>query len=367
MYEELDNFEPVAKIAVLGVGGAGNNAVNRMIDENISNVEFYVANTDKQALSLSKSPNRIILGQSIANGLGAGGDPKIGRKAAEESLDIIKEIIAGKDMLFIAAGMGGGTGTGAAPVIARAAKEQGILTVAIITRPFMFEGNEKSRIATEGIAELSKVVDSVIVVSNDKLMMYEGQTGANNAFAKADAILARSVKTVTDIIMTPYLMNLDFADVRNVLKDSVVALIGYGQGSGPNKSVEAAESAINCPLLETGILGARRCLCGITYGPNVTLIEINQTIQKINEMSGNQLNIKFALTCNQELEDDILISIIATDFVNATEILSGESTNSYVKHIEDASSIENQDELDTNKDEIITDFLKDEDINLFNL
>ena len=367
MYHELDDFEPVAKIAVLGVGGAGNNAVNRMIDENITNVEFYVANTDKQALSLSKTPNRIILGQNTANGLGAGGDPKIGRRAAEESIDIIKEIILGKDMLFIAAGMGGGTGTGAAPVIAKAAKEMGILTVAIITRPFMFEGSEKSKIAVEGIAELSKVVDSVIVVSNDKLMMYEGNSTVNNAFAKADTILARSVKTVTDIIMTPYLMNLDFADVKNVLKDSVVALIGYGQGTGPNKANDAAESAINCPLLETGILGARRCLCGLTYGPNVTMMEINSTIQKINQLSGNQLNIKFALTCNNELDDDILISIIATDFVNAQEILSGESTNVVTKPTIDSSDEEVAVEEYENPDEIIKDFLKDEDINLFNL
>jgi cell division protein FtsZ len=231
----------------------------------------------------------------------------------------------------------------------------------------MFEGSEKSKIAVEGIAELSKVVDSVIVVSNDKLMMYEGNTTVNNAFAKADTILARSVKTVTDIIMTPYLMNLDFADVKNVLKDSVVALIGYGQGTGPNKAIDAAESAINCPLLETGILGARRCLCGLTYGPNVTMVEINQTIQKINALAGNQLNIKFALTCNNELDDDILISIIATDFVNAQEILSGESSNNPVKPSTEVKSDDEEVEEYENPDEIITDFLKDEDVNLFNL
>lgn len=367
MYDNLDNFEPVAKIAVFGVGGAGTNAVNRMIDEDIQNIEFYVANTDKQSLSLSKTANRIILGHNCTNGLGAGGDPKIGRKAAEESLDYIKEIIQGKDMLFIAAGMGGGTGTGAAPVIARAAKEMGILTVAIITRPFTFEGNEKSKIAVEGIAELSKAVDSVIVVSNDKLIMYEGQSSANSAFAKADAILARSVKTVTDIIMTPYLMNLDFADVKKTLKDSVVSLIGYGHGSGENKATEAAESAINCPLLETGILGARRCVCGITYGPAVTLIEINQTITKINQLAGNSLNVKFALTCNNELEDDILISLIASDFVNANEILTGESSNTVVRPVDNSSNSQDERENEIETEEIITDFLKDEDINLFNL
>ena len=270
-------------------------------------------------------------------------------------------------MLFIAAGMGGGTGTGAAPVIAKAAKEMGILTVAIITRPFMFEGSEKSKIAVEGISELSKVVDSVIVVSNDKLMMYEGNTTVNGAFAKADTILARSVKTVTDIIMTPYLMNLDFADVKKVLENSSVALIGYGTGTGPNKAIEAAESAINCPLLETGILGARRCLCGLTYGPNVTMVEINVAIQKINQLSGNQLQVKFALTCNNELDDDILISIIASDFVNAQEILSGESTNTIQKPNREEEIDEENDDFIENPDEIITDFLKDEDINLFNL
>lgn len=370
MYAELDNFEPIAKIAVIGVGGAGNNAVNRMIDENITGVEFYVANTDKQSLSLSKTPNRIILGATTANGLGAGGDPKIGKRAAEESIEELKEIIAGKEMIFIAAGMGGGTGTGAAPVIAKAAKEMGILTVAIITRPFSFEGGEKTKIAVEGINELSKAVDSVIVVSNDKLMMYEGNNTVNNAFAIADTVLARSVKTVTDIIITPYLMNLDFADVKAVLKDSVVALIGYGEGSGINKAEKAAESAINCPLLETGILGARRCLCGITYGQTVTMIEINQTIQKINQMSGNQLNIKFALTCNPELADDILISIIASDFVNAQEILSGEVTPNVFKTFSDDEPETKDSETTTveeeNKDDIFPDFLKDEENTLFN-
>lgn len=368
--EELDNFEPVAKIVVIGIGGAGNNAVNRMIDENVNGVTFYVANTDKQALALSKTPNRIILGQDTTNGLGAGGDPKVGKKAAEESLPEIKEIIKDSNMVFIAAGMGGGTGTGAAPVIAKAAKDMGILTVAIVTRPFSFEGNAKTKIAIEGINELSNAVDSIIVVSNDRLIMYEGNNTVNNAFAIADSVLARSVKTVTDIIITPYLMNLDFSDVDKVLRDSKVALIGYGEGSGENKSVQAAESALSCPLLETGILGARRCLCGITYGPNVIFKEINNTISKINSMAGNQLDIKFALTCNPELDDDILVSIIASDFTNNEEILKGEinpredlnkqKEEIPLKEEENSTTIEDE-------EDIIPNFLNDDKDNIFNL
>ena len=239
---DLDNFEPVARIVVIGVGGAGNNAVNRMIDENIQNVEFYVCNTDKQALSTSKAQNRIVLGQDVTKGLGAGGDPEVGKKAAEASKDEIKKIVTGADMVFIAAGMGKGTGTGAAPVIAKVAKESGALTIAIVTRPFNFEGPKRISNSVTGLTDLKGVVDSIIIVSNDKLLMASGNAPINQAFAESDRILAQSVKTVADLILVPSLMNLDFADVKSTLQGSGIALIGYGMGKGPNKAEEAAEN-----------------------------------------------------------------------------------------------------------------------------
>ena len=217
MNEDLDNFEPVVKIIVIGVGGAGNNAVNRMIDDNINNVDFYVANTDKQALSLSKAPKRLILGESVTNGLGAGGEPSIGKQAAEASEAEIRDIVKDANLVFIAAGMGGGTGTGAAPVIARYAKDSGALTIAIVTRPFSFEGSRKAQFSIDGLNALKENVDSLIVVSNDKLLINNGKASITDAFSEADKVLARSVKTVSDIILMPSLMNLDFADVRSIL------------------------------------------------------------------------------------------------------------------------------------------------------
>lgn len=364
MSEDLDKFEPVAKIVVIGVGGAGNNAVNRMIDENISSVEFYVANTDKQALAISRAPHKIILGQTLTQGLGAGGSPETGKKATEESIEDIKEILKGKDMLFIAAGMGGGTGTGGAPVIAQAAKDMGILTVAVVTRPFSFEGPQKIAYSVQGISELSKHVDSIIIVSNDKLLLLGGNLSIVNAFSEADEVLARSVKTVTDIILTPYIINLDFADVKNILKDSGVSLIGYGMGSGPNKAVEAAENALNSPLLETGMAGARKCLIGITCGPQVTLYDVNTTVNKINQISGNNTDLKVAINKNPSLGDDIIISIIATDFVNKDEIINSKPKD-YSKDIETKTEIdtENSNDEEEKDEEIIPNFLQEENEN----
>ena len=318
MNADLDNFEPVAKIKVIGVGGAGNNAVNRMIDENISNVDFYVANTDKQALSLSKAPNRLILGENLTNGLGAGGDPKVGKDAAEASEAEIRNIVKGTDLLFIAAGMGGGTGTGAAPVIAKIAKEEGCLTIAIVTRPFTFEGNKKTQYSVEGLNNLKENVDSLIVVSNDKLLMNNGNSSISTAFSEADKVLARSVKTVTDLILMPSFINLDFADVRATLKDSGITLIGFGTGEGEKASEDAALSALNCPLIEQSIQGARRAICHVTCGPQVSLFECQDCVTKIIESSGGTMDIKFGISTNDQLSDQILCSIIASDFINDT-------------------------------------------------
>lgn len=312
--KDLDNYEAYARIVVIGVGGAGNNAVNRMIDDNISSVEFYVANTDQQALSRSKAQNRIILGEKSTEGLGAGGDPEVGKKAAEESVDKIREIVEGANLVFIAAGMGGGTGTGAAPVIAGIAKEAGALTVAIVTRPFTFEGKKRIANSVEGLNALKDSVDAIIIVSNDKLLMVSGTAPISEAFAESDRVLAQSVKTVTDLILCPAFINLDFADVRNTLKDSGISLIGFGMGSGPHRSQEAANNAINSPLLEASINGARRAICAVTCGREVSLYEAQETVNRIIEAAGSSVDIKFGVSINDELSDQILVSVIASDF-----------------------------------------------------
>lgn len=314
MFEDLDNYEAVARIVVIGVGGAGNNAVNRMIDEDISSVEFYVANTDRQALSTSKARNRLVLGEELTGGLGAGGEPSVGKAAAEASIEDIRNIVRGANMVFIAAGMGGGTGTGAAPVVARVAKEEGALTVAIVTRPFTFEGKKRIANSIEGLNELKEAVDSIIIVSNDKLLMVSGTQPISEAFSESDRVLAQSVKTVTDLILMPAVINLDFADVRNTLKDSGIALIGFGMGSGQNKSAEAAQNAINSPLLEASINGARRAICAVTCGTQVSLYEAQETVDRIIEAAGNTIDIKFGVSINPQLTDQILVSVIASDF-----------------------------------------------------
>ena len=324
MDNSLSNFEPVAKIVVIGVGGGGCNAVNRMVDEEISNVEFFVANTDKQALSLSKAPNRIVLGKELTKGLGAGGDPEVGRLAAEETVDEIKEIVAGADMVFVAAGMGGGTGTGAAPVIAKCAKDAGALTIGIVTRPFTFEGESKLKYSIDGLNNLKQSSDSIIVVSNDKLLMNNGSAKVSSAFSESDRILAQSVKTICDLILMPAIINRDFADVRNTLKDSGKALIGFGSGEGPNRSEDAALSALNCPLIEQSISGARRAICHITCGEEVELYECYNCVKKIKEESGSNMDLKFGVAINDQLSDQIMVSIIAGDFENDTDFENAE-------------------------------------------
>ena len=314
----LDSYESFARIVVIGVGGAGNNAVNRMMDDGMQMVEFLAVNTDRQILQTCKAPVTIQIGEKITKGLGAGGDPTVGKKAAEESAEEIRKIIKGTDkpadLVFIAAGMGGGTGTGAAPVIAAAAKEAGALTVAIVTRPFTFEGKKRIANSVEGLNSLKDSVDAIIIVSNDKLLMVSGTAPISEAFAESDRVLAQSVKTVTDLILCPAFINLDFADVRNTLKDSGISLIGFGMGSGPNRSQEAANNAINSPLLEASINGARRAICAVTCGREVSLYEAQETVNRIIEAAGSSVDIKFGVSINDELSDQILVSVIASDF-----------------------------------------------------
>ena len=311
---DLDNFEPAAKIVVIGVGGAGNNAVNRMIDEEIANVTFYVVNTDKQALSTSKASNRIILGEDITGGLGAGGEPEVGERAAEASADVIREIVKDANMVFIAAGMGGGTGTGAAPVIAKIAKDAGALVVAIVTRPFTFEGKKRVVNSIDGLNKLRANVDSIIVVSNDKLLMTSGNAPISQALSDSDNVLAQSVKTVVNLILLPAVINLDFADVRNTLANSGVALIGFGMGTGVNRAKDAADMAINSPLLEASITGARRAIVAVTCGPNVSLFDAQDTVYLLIDASGHDIDVKFGIGINDQLNDEILVSVIASDF-----------------------------------------------------
>lgn len=310
----LDAFESYAKIVVIGVGGAGSNAVNQMLEEKIANIEFWVFNTDAQALATSKADKRLVLGKSTTRGLGAGGDPATGREAALDSVEDIKKVIEGANMVFIAAGMGGGTGTGAAPVVAKLAKDMGALTVAIVTRPFTFEGNSRKVKAVEGINELKKVIDSIIIVSNDKLMFMNGSRPISEAFNESDKVLAQSVKTITDLILLPGLINLDFADIRSTLKDKGVALIGFGMGSGENKANEAASSAIASPLLEASVKGAHSAIINVTGGKSVTLDEAQEAVNYITEAAGNNVNIIFGVQQNPELNDQMLISVIATEF-----------------------------------------------------
>ncbi len=365
---DLDNFEPAARIIVIGVGGGGNNAVNRMIDEQIENVEFYVANTDKQALSTSKATHRLILGQEITGGLGAGGNPDVGRAAAEASADDIKEIVKGANMVFIAAGMGGGTGTGAAPIIARLAKEAGALVVAIVTRPFSFEGQKRIAYSVEGLNNLKANVDSIIVVSNDKLLMMSGSAPIGEAFRESDNVLAQSVKTVVNLILLPAIINLDFADVKTTLKDSGVALIGFGMGSGQDRAKDAANNAINSPLLEASIAGARKAIVAVTCGPRVSLFEAQECVNRILEAAGSNVNVVFGISINDQLSDEILASVIASDFENDYDFsdtsLNRKSTYSNVMENKiDTSELEPEttsnfsDDLDS--DSILPNFLKD--------
>ncbi len=368
---DLDNFEPPIKIVVIGVGGGGNNAVNRMIDDEISNVEFYVANTDKQALSSSKAYNRIILGEEITKGLGAGGEPEIGEKAAEASSARIQEIVAGADMVFIAAGMGGGTGTGAAPVIARIAKDAGALVIGIVTRPFTFEGKKRIAYAIDGLTKLKNEVDSIIVVNNDKLLMMYGNADISEAFDNADNVLAQSVKTVVNLIILPSMINLDFADVRSTLSKSGISLIGYGMGQGPNRAKDAAANAVNCPLLEAPISGAKRAIISITCGPKVSLFEAQETVNLLINATQRDIDVKFGITINNQLTDEICVSIIASDFdaeidfskpTDPASILgNGNTINNYdvAKENEAQPVNEVEDSKKTDYDEILPNILKD--------
>jgi cell division protein FtsZ len=305
----------LAVIKVCGIGGGGTNAVNRMIDAGVRGVEFIAVNTDAQALSMCDADVKIHIGSTITRGLGAGADPRIGRDAAEESREELKEAVRGADMVFVTAGEGGGTGTGAAPVVAQIAREQGALTVGVVTRPFAFEGRQRSRRADEGIEALSKQVDSVIVIPNERLIeVVERRTSIIDAFRMADDVLRQGVQGITDLITVPGLINLDFADVRTIMENAGASLMGIGTASGENRAAEAAKAAISSPLLETTVAGATGVLLNITGGPDIGLFEIDEAAGIIRGAAHDECNVIFGAVIDEAAGDNIRVTVIATGF-----------------------------------------------------
>jgi cell division protein FtsZ len=324
------DFEPVydsgVNIKVIGIGGGGNNAVNRMISTNIRGVEFVAMNTDKQALNTSCAAKKLVLGDKITKGLGAGSNPEVGKRSAEESIDDIKAILDGADMVFITAGMGGGTGTGAAPVVAKASHEMGILTVGIVTKPFSFEGIKRYRQAEAGIAELSKYVDSLIVIPNERLKQVEDtHITLANAFEIADDVLRRGVQSVSELINVPGFINLDFADVTTIMKNAGYAHMGVGSAKGSDKAQLASMAAISSPLLETSIAGAMGVLVCITASQDIQLEEVNQASQMIYEEAHPDATIIWGATLDPTLEDEMRVTIIATGFSDPINKIIGKA------------------------------------------
>lgn len=315
MFDLNDKFNQKPNIKVIGVGGGGGSAINRMIENDVQGVEFVAMNTDAQVLKLSKADIRLQLGKMLTRGLGAGASPDIGRQAALESEDEIRDLLADTDMVFITAGMGGGTGTGAAPVIARIAREMGCLTIGIVTKPFGFEGRKRMSVAIQGLEELKPYVDTLIVIPNDKLLyIVDKNTPYLDAFREADNVLRQGVQGITEIIAVPGVVNVDFADVKTVMKDKGTALMGIGIAEGENRAVEAARAAIRSPLLETSINGATDAIVNITSGFDASLYEINEIIEEIQKSSTTDINVIYGSAINSDLQDEIIVTVIATGF-----------------------------------------------------
>lgn len=313
----FDSDNKSAVIKVIGVGGAGGNAVNRMIDEGVQGVSFIAANTDVQALNSNKAENKIQLGPKLTRGLGAGSHPEVGQKAAEESQQTIEEALKGADMIFITAGMGGGTGTGAAPVIAKIARETGALTVGVVTRPFTFEGPKRSKDAAEGISQLKQYVDTLVIIANNRLLeLVDKKTPMMDAFKEADNVLRQGVQGISDLITSTDYVNLDFADVKTVMENQGSALMGIGRASGENRTVEATKMAISSPLLEVSIDGAKQVLLNITGGPDLTLFEAQDASDIVSKTAGDDVNIIFGTSINANMGDEVVVTVIATGIDN---------------------------------------------------
>ncbi|KEF38623.1 cell division protein FtsZ [Schinkia azotoformans MEV2011] len=309
------HMDSLASIKVIGVGGGGSNAVNRMIEHGVQGVEFIAVNTDAQALNLSKAEIKLQIGTKLTRGLGAGANPEVGKKAAEESREQIEEALKGADMVFVTAGMGGGTGTGAAPVIAQISKELGALTVGVVTRPFTFEGRKRSTQAASGIASFKENVDTLIVIPNDRLLeIVDKNTPMLEAFREADNVLRQGVQGISDLIAVPGLINLDFADVKTIMSNQGSALMGIGIATGENRAAEAAKKAISSPLLETSIDGAQGVLMNITGGMNLSLYEVQEAADIVATASDEEVNMIFGSVINENLKDEIVVTVIATGF-----------------------------------------------------
>lgn len=343
---DIDN-DQFAQIKVIGIGGAGNNAINRMIQEGLKGVDFIAINTDKQALFLSQATQKIQIGEKITKGLGAGANPEIGEKAAEESREEILQSMKGADMLFITAGMGGGTGTGAAPVVAELAKELGILTVGVVTKPFFFEGRQRALNSDKGISALKDKVDTLITIPNDRLLqVVEKRTSMLDAFKVADDVLRQGVQGISDLIAVPGLVNLDFADVRTIMREKGMAHMGIGKGSGDNRATDAAKQAIQSPLLETTIEGARGVLLNITGGANLGLFEVNEAAELIAEAADPDANIIFGAVIDETMEDEIRIIVIATGFQDQKQKQERKQAAKVMETIKTAAENEDSDDLD---------------------
>ncbi len=328
--QETEEDSPICKIKVIGIGGGGNNAVNRMIYAGITSAQFVAINTDKQALLMSKAPSRLQIGEQLTRGLGAGADPEIGKKAAEESRELLEEILKDTDLVFVTAGMGGGTGTGAAPVVASIAKEMGILTIAVVTKPFRFEGRKRMENAERGIKELKGVVDTLVVIPNDKLLtIVPKNTPIIEAFKTADDVLRQGIQGISDLIVNPGMINLDFADIKTIMKNKGLAHMGLGRGKGENRTIEAVRQAVSSPLLETTIEGATGIILYIKGSPNLTLDEVYESADLVKEVVDPTCNIIFGNGVDPKMEDEVEITVIATGFTGSA--LSSEDVKQEVK------------------------------------
>jgi cell division protein FtsZ len=323
-----------AKIKVIGLGGGGCNAVTRMVREQIHGVEFIAMNTDAQHLAISEAPIRIQLGERITRGMGAGGDPVIGKRAAEENLDEIKTAVRGADMVFITAGMGGGSGTGSAPLVAEIAKQSGAITIGVVTKPFGFEGSRRMQVAEEGITKVLKAVDTLIIIPNDLVLsLSDHKTGIDSAFKLADQVLHHGVRAIAEVVTVPGLVNLDFADIRSVMKDAGPAWMSIGQGSGQNRAINAVKEALSSPLLDVTIAGAKGVLFNIAGGRNLSLFEVNEAAGIIRQAVDPEANIVFGVAIDPNMSKEIRLTLIATGFINKDMLIKGNQEIEIMKYI----------------------------------
>ncbi|MGB2813851.1 MAG: cell division protein FtsZ [Dehalococcoidales bacterium] len=333
-----------AKIKVVGLGGGGSNAITRMVREEIQGVEFIAMNTDAQALAVTEAPIRIQLGEKLTRGLGVGGDHNLGQKAAEESREELQELVGGADMVFVTSGMGGGTGTGAAPTVAEIAKQSGALTIAVVTKPFSFEGVHRTQVANEGITRLMGKVDTLIIIPNDKLLsLCDQKTGVDSAFKLADDVLRHGVQAIAEVITTPGLINLDFADVKSIMKDAGPAWMSIGRGSGQNRAVDAAKQALASPLLDVSINGSKAVLFNIVGSTSLSLFEVNEAADVIRQAVDPEANIIFGVAHDPEMDNDVRITLIATGFVAKLGLTGAPQEDELTQLLK---GIKSEDELD---------------------